>query len=664
MITRNSRLRVLALPALFLVTAPSGCVSIPQERQDAYGDSLPEGALLRIGTVRMRDYPPVYGRKSVVFYPSGEMFATVSSSGVLRIWDVTSGRMLRGIDPSPSSLFTCLAAPSSKPVLAAADYLQEVRLWDVCTGKEMISIPRSAESLAFSHDGTALAVGTVGELSVWDVATGRRVQVLLSEELDVFSMASDVSFAPDGKTLAALLAQPGGRIMARVCDVATGQTRLRLDVDPKFCSNVQFSSDGKLLAIGGKNAVRVWDVASWKELPRIEVGTDAYILRLSPDGRMMAYGGGDVIHLREFPGGKSIGKLAGHEGKIVGLAFSPDGKMLASTALDGTIRLWDVARQKEALPFAGPQHTVSAIALSPDGKSLVSCGGRMVRVWDAVTGGQIACLESHVGDMYACAWSRDGRRIATVGEHNVVVIWDLETGQAIMNLGDAVDLNQGPSKPYQEHPRSLTFSEKGDILAAWGEGVLRVWDLASGQIIRQWQPNEVGRFGSVAFSPDLKLLAGTGDDFDIRLWEMMSGREVCTLSGSKQENISSIAFSPDGKLLASGAYPLAEKLLASGSKGTVEVWEVATRKMIMSWGASGNVCTMDFSPDGSLLAVGSTDGRSWILDVKTGRESRSMATGPCVTFSSNGQFASAGPCTNIIMWDLSGIKREQAGSKH
>ena len=281
--------------------------------------------------------------------------------------------------------------------------------------------------------------------------------------------------------------------------------------------------------------------------------------------------------------------LGRHATWVRSVAFSPDGKLLASGSWDTTIGLWNVETGREIRVLTGHTRGVESVAFSPDGKLLASGSwDNTIGLWNVETGREIGVLTGHTARVNSVAFSPDGRLLASGSDDKTIRLWNVETGTGIGVL----------SKRHTRTVYSVAFSPDGRLLASgYDDHTIRLWNVETGKEIRVLA-GHTARICTVAFSPDGKLLASGSDDKTIRLWNVETGREIRVLTGHTAR-VNSVAFSPDGRLLASGSYDY---------DNTIRLWNVETgREIRVLAGHTRTVYSVAFSPDGRLLASGSAD---------------------------------------------------------
>ncbi len=281
------------------------------------------------------------------------------------------------------------------------------------------------------------------------------------------------------------------------------------------------------------------------------------------------------------------------EGSVWSLAFSPDGKTLASGSLDKTIKIWNIATRKEIRTLKAHSQAVDSLAISSDGRTLVSICGLFcfdgIKIWNLATGQEIRTLKyvsnKSLNFATSVAISPDANTLANGNSDNTIKIWNLATGQEILTLN-------GHSDPVD----SVAIAPDNKTLVSSSfDKTIKIWNLVTGQEIRTINHNSY--VASIAISPDSKTLATSSDnDKNIKIWNITTGQVIRILNGHSNR-VNSVTFSPDGTTLASG----------SGDK-TIKIWNVSTGQDIATLkGHSDSVWSVAFSPDGKTLASGSYD---------------------------------------------------------
>jgi WD40 repeat protein/serine/threonine protein kinase len=320
---------------------------------------------------------------------------------------------------------------------------------------------------------------------------------------------------------------------------------------------------------------------------------------------------------------------------INAVAFSPDGRLLASAAADRTVRVWDLAAGRTVLTLRGHQDSVACVAFSPDGKRLATASqDKTVKLWDAGSGRALRTLKGHLWQVWGIAFSPDGRRLASAAGDRTVRIWDLATGRTLLTL-----------KGHQYPVTCVAFSPDGKRLASGSsDQTVRLWDAATGRETHTLRGHAFA-VARVAFSPDGTRLASGSWDNTVRLWDPVTGRVERTLTGHTHW-VLGLAFSPDGRRLATGSMDR-----------TVKVWELDTQKVFTFRGHTNTVYTVAFAPDGLALASGSFDRTIKVWDTSTAPECLVLEgrAGPLfgVAFSPDGRRLAAACWDHLVkVWDV------------
>ncbi|MBI5927671.1 MAG: protein kinase [Chloroflexi bacterium] len=362
---------------------------------------------------------------------------------------------------------------------------------------------------------------------------------------------------------------------------------------------------------------------------------------ISPDGRYLATGGDDkTIILWDIESGNIVRRFQGHTNWVRSVAFSPDGRTILSGSEDNTLILWDVETGEQIRQFKGHTNTVFSVAFSPDGqRALSGSGDTTLILWNVATGAQIQKLSGNLGPVASVAFSPDGLTAlsgsvenGTDSRRGVVVLWDIVGGREIRRF-----------EGHTDWVRTVAFSPDGrTILTGADDTQLILWDIASGQEIRRFD-GHTDWVRSVAFTPDgLRFVSASADD-TLKIWEVESGALLYTLRGHSA-NVNTVVVHPDGLTVFSGADDM-----------TLLRWDLnpgAVTEQFSGRGAPNG--DLAISPDGHTVLTGSLDGTVILWAIETGQVVNRLVghTAPVnsVVFNFNGQYALSGSDDTTAIW--------------
>jgi WD40 repeat protein len=597
---------------------------------------LPQGALQRLGDATWH-IPATVNRLSLS--PDGTKVACAGSDNVTRIIETATGRIIARMDARGRGRMTM----------------------------------EGMRDVAWSPDGgTVATAGSDGVCRLWEAATGLETKALGSQD----SALTAVVFLKDGKKL--VTAGNDGRL--RVWDLAKGEEVKVLDAHAGTCTALKLSPSGdRLVSSGGDGKLNAWDTSSlektetWTHL-NCERGPIAF----SADGALLAVAetGGSLI-LRDGSSGKPL-QFSGSNMRLANataIAFSPDGKYLASVANDETVRIWNTADGASLKKVRAPEQDLRAVCFLADGKTLLAGTGKGELFRWSTSGWELANTEFHI-PLRTAVLSPDGTKVVTTAERGWSRIWDAASGKSLLETAEGESF---------VHAAATWIGDGKEIAFACSDGTIIIRDaerldmkrilVASGRPLRGIRVSPKGdRFAAIhergpavligagesdkplpvagvevardtAFFPDGSMVAIVGDDVTLQVVGTSDGKPV--FRGAGVPRALSVAWSPDGALVALGG-------------GEAALWDAASWKKLRDLkDPLGPVFSIAFSPDGRWVA-GGTEGTLRLWSVATGEPAASLAAHDgqirWVQFSADSKrLVTASTDATALVWDLEAL---------
>jgi WD40 repeat protein len=495
---------------------------------------------------------------------TGGGFLTLENPGaiVLRDAGAVKPSHLFGIDGAGVNITAWTSSTGAEFVAVVSETSEpssKLKLWDGQTGRLLAThaAPEHVSRLYFSPDGgTLAAVDSRGGVHLIKRGSGATRRIRL-EDVDRFRY-THVAFSPDSARLATssygAANGTGASPIVSIWEVATGRRLATFPGRLEHVGKPQFTPDGRSLLLASRTGVRKWRLESGEgnnDQQPAGHKDEAWSLAFSPDGRTLATGSDDTepdptIKLWEAATGRLTRAWSGRHGTVATLAFSPDGRTLVSGHFvdRSNVRIWDAATGRLLRSLGGHTNHVRNLVFAPDGNSLATASyGTTVRLWDVTSWRERSVLTGHADLVHAVAFSPDGKMLASAGNDGDVRLWNLEAGSA--SLAPRVLHNRA-------NPMALAFAPDGNMLAvADALGSMTLWDLDRLTPVRliHGDGNELRQ---LAFTPDGAAVAAAGKNGVIRFWDPATGQELLSLAAHRAQ-INGLGFSPDGSTLASVA---------------------------------------------------------------------------------------------------------------
>lgn len=497
--------------------------------------------------------------------------------------------------------------------LATASDDDSIKIWDIFTGRCLITISNDAHSsvtaVDWSPDGAKIITGTAkGNISLWNATTGQFIREIESHGGQIpaagFSKTGELTYSAGNDSEVRVWKLQSQECIRRFDITAVADWNVPWASAYKWAPCVALSNDGKRILIGGNTGfVTCWSIESGERLLRL-AGHTHWITCLSwrPDGQRIASGSDDKsIRIWNSVTGDSELELMGHSEKIKTLAWSPGGDKLASAGVDKDIRIWDVETGICKTVLSGHTKEINSVKWSPDGNLLASGSeDNVVRIWEVSTGRCLMVLEKHRNWVSCVGWSPDGSHLLS-GTFPRVLIWNSSNGS--MEL---------PLVGHELAVLSAAWSPDGSkVLTGSFDKTVRLWDASTGKCLDTYHGHDDG-ITSVAWAPDGIRVVSASEDHRVKIWDTDAGICLHTLD-EHTDCVFSAAWSPNGSQIATG-----------GLDRLLKIWDASSGCCLLTLEHPRFIRSVAWSPDNSLVLVAGTATEVKIVDARNGALRKSL----------------------------------------
>ncbi len=508
-------------------------------------------------------------------------------------------------------------------------------------------------AVAYTPDGTqALTTAQDLLLILWDLETGEMLQQMEGHSDWVW----DIAVHPDGQR--AITASADGTLI--LWDLTTGEAVYTFEGHADVVREVDISPDGtQALSASEDSTLILWDIETGELVNQFEDGiSEIYAVDFSPSGFTALSGmqDGRIVLWNVATGDPLIqfdASTGGHEQQVWTVQYTPDELGFISGSEDNRLLLWRFEAGAPVQVFDGHSAPVISVKFSPDGTRIVSGGeDNAVIVWDVGTGAEVQRFNGHTFLVYDVAYSPDGAHVLSGSWDWTAREWDIHHGALLSTMGEENDVH------HMDSVRDVVYTSNGEFaLSAGLDGRILLWEMATGNVLREFAGHEGGVY-ALALSPDdASFISGGADNLVIR-WDISSGEILEQFAGHSDE-VWTVAYSADGTLIASG-----------GRDNTAILWNVESGEQVNRlFGHGFRITGADFSPDNLNLITSSWDNTLIMWDVLTG-EQISQFEGHTdwiygVKYSPDGTtVASASADGTVILWDVAFTARLRTYEGH